>query len=159
MVLRLVLTLLVVLPNARGAEREYMDAVGRLLGLSQSPHVIREYCAIRAPETEKQFHALLDAWSKRNRKTIERIDEALERADTFMRQRNAPSGSKSIAEVLASVTAQVRQHLDQQTLEEAISFCAGFPKLLEHKDAEFANEIPHLLDVVAAEEASVGKPR
>jgi hypothetical protein len=153
-VLRLVLGLLIVAPGAFGGEREYMDGVGKLLGLSRSPAVIREYCARRVPEAKANLQALYDAWFERNKQQFERIDGVLQRADKYMRQRNDPSGPHSIAEVLASVTKSVEQYLDQRTSEDAVSFCAEYPALLKHKDSEFATEIPRLIKSLEVEERS-----
>lgn len=157
--LRFIGILLLVLPHAAAAEREYMDAIGKLLGLSQSPNVIREYCANRSPNTATQFRGLYEAWLERNGKTMERVNETLQRADEYMRRRNSSVGPHSIAESLGSVVSQVRKRLDQKTSEESTSFCTGFPAFLKHKDVEFATEIPRLIELIAAQEASVGKPK
>jgi hypothetical protein len=141
-----------------GGEREYMDAVGRLLGLSRSPDVIRGYCARRVPNSKEKLQILYDDWFERNSAHFRRIDETLQRADKYMRERNSPTGPHSIAEVLASVTMRVELYLEKQTSEEAISFCGEYPKLLESKDAEFVTEIPRLIQSVETEEASLRRP-
>ena len=157
--LRFIGILLLGLPYATAGEREYMDAVGKLLGLSQSPNVIREYCANRSPNAATQLRGLYEAWLERNGKTMERVNETLQRADEYMRRCESFAGSHSIAESLGSVTSQVRKRLDQKTTEESTSFCTAFPAFLKHKDVEFATEIPRLIELIAAQQASIGKPK
>jgi hypothetical protein len=132
-----------------------MDAVGHLLGALESPRAIRDYCADKSPSTAETNALLYDAWATRNKASFVDADEALQRADSYMRQRK--SGQRSIAETRRAIAAQFQQEMEKRYSDaEAVAFCNAYPDFLERKDREFPTKIPQLLGQIFAEEAQIG---
>jgi len=133
---------------AVAAEKSYMTLVGDLLAATESPRMIREYCAKRAPVTDALNTRMYEIWAMRHKDLLGAVAEQLARANVRLKNQGAPGGDRPIDSMRKIASERLEQALLGTTQAEVERYCGGYPQLIEKKDKEAETSIRQLLSVV-----------
>ena len=142
----LVLALVPAFALAEG--KSYMTLVGELLGAVETPRMIRDYCAKRAPGTDVEFARLYEAWAMSHKELLGAVAEQLSRANVRLKKQGAPGGERPIDFIRNFVARQLEQVLGDMTPADLAKFCSAYPQYIEKKDKDAETSIRELLSVV-----------
>jgi len=128
--------------------KSYMTLVGELMGATESPRMIRDYCSKRAPSSEAENSLLYEGWKTRNRDLLSAVAEQLARANVRLKKQGAPGGDSPIEFMRKVATQQIEQALGNMTSADVAQYCSGYRQLIEKMDKEAETSIRQLLSVV-----------
>jgi hypothetical protein len=128
--------------------KSYMTLVGELMGAAETPRMIRDICANRAPGTAVEYARLYEGWAMRHKDLLGAVAEQLSRANVRLKKQGAPGGQRPIDFMRNFVAQQLEQALDDTTPADVVKFCSGYSQYIEEKDKEAETSIRELLSVV-----------
>lgn len=128
--------------------KSYMTLIGELMAATESPRMIREYCAKRAPVYDALYTRMYEIWSMRHKDLLAAVAEQLARANVRLKNQGAPGGDRPIDSMRQIASERLEQHLGGMTQAEVAQYCSGYPQLIEKKDKDAETSIRQLLSVV-----------
>jgi hypothetical protein len=128
--------------------KSYMTLVGELMGATESPQMIRDYCAKRTPGTSAEYSRLYEGWATRHKDLLGAVGEQLARANVRLKKQGAPGGDRPIDFMRQMATQKLEQALGGMTSVDVVQYCSGYSQLIDKKDNEAETSIRQLLSVV-----------